>query len=149
MSSGRPLTDADRAPWLVLLRTTAEHTAAEARRGVIMACSALRAGYRDVLRGARARPAQVGLPAHLTPPSAGMLPTFFVYIKSAREVLVERMKKRHGHFMRLDMLDSQLQTLESPESEEGVAVVPLDATTEEQVDSAIQELDKMEVRALL
>ena len=45
--------------------------------------------------------------------------------------------------MKPGMLDSQLQTLESPEGEEGVVVVPLDASTEEQTEIAIRELNNL------
>ena len=161
MSAGTPLTDADREPWLELIRTTAEHLAAEQqarstaaastvdsedpsasprRPGVIATCSALRGYYRDILRGTRAPPG-LQLPEHLEPPAPHRLPTYFVYIKGDKELLMDRISKREGHFMKPQMLESQLQTLESPEGEDGVVVVPLDATTEEQVDIAIRGLN--------
>ena len=152
MSSGIPLIDADREPWLELIRTTAERMAAAqqadasyARRpGVLVTCSALRGYYRDILRGTRAPP---GLqpPAHLDlePSAPDRLPAYFVYIKGSREVLMERISKREGHYMKPGMLDSQLQTWESPEGEDGVVVVPLEASTEEQADIAIRELNKI------
>ena len=150
MSAGIPLTDADREPWLQLIRTTAEHMAAEQqadpsftrRPGALVTCSALRRYYRDILRGTRAPPG-LQLPEHLEPPAPHRLPTYFVYIKGSREVLMERISKREGHYMKPGMLDSQLQTLESPEGEDGVVVVPLEASTEEQADIAIQELSKL------
>ncbi|KAI0745878.1 carbohydrate kinase [Earliella scabrosa] len=150
MSSGTPLTDADREPWLELIRTTAEHMAAEdqaaappgRRPGVIATCSALRAYYRDILRGTRAPPG-LQLPEHLEPPAPHRLPTYFVYIKGDKKLLMDRISKREGHFMKPQMLESQLQTLESPEGEDGVVVVPLDATTEEQVDIVIRGLNEL------
>ncbi|KAH9858449.1 carbohydrate kinase [Lenzites betulinus] len=175
MSAGVPLTDADREPWLALVRTTAEHCAAGQqadpahvrRPGALVTCSALRRYYRDILRGTYVPPsreAQAGeagkdgegeskeglglegegaLPEHLAPPAAHRLPTFFVYIKGEKALLQERISKREGHYMKPGMLDSQLQTLESPEGEDGVVVVPLDATTEEQADIAVRELSKL------
>ena len=131
MSAGVPLTDADREPWLALLRAVAERAAADSRRGVLVACSALRAYYRDILRGARA------------PPGSAPLPTYFVYIKGERDLLWRRISGRKGHYMKPNMLDSQLQTLESPEGEEGVVVVPLDATTEEQLEIAMRGLNEL------
>ncbi len=151
MSAGIPLTDADREPWLELIRTTAEHMAAAqradpayARRpGVLVTCSALRGYYRDILRGTRAPPG-------LQRPDAGAerqqhleLPAYFVYIKGDKALLQERISKREGHYMKPGMLESQLQTLESPEGEEGVVVVPLDASTEEQAEIAIRELNAL------
>ncbi|KAI0775820.1 carbohydrate kinase [Trametes elegans] len=153
MSAGIPLTDADREPWLALIRTTAEHLAAQqqadpafARRpGALVTCSALRRYYRDILRGLRdpARAESPRLPGHLAPPAPHRLPAYFVFIKGSRELIADRISKREGHYMKPGMLDSQLETLESPEGEEGVVVVPLDATTEEQADIAIRELSKM------
>ncbi|KAI0645805.1 carbohydrate kinase [Trametes meyenii] len=151
MSAGIPLTDADREPWLQLIRTTAEHMAATqqadaafARRpGALVTCSALRRYYRDILRGTYDRSRSRKLPGHLEPPEAQRLPTFFVFIKGERDFIMDRISKREGHYMKPGMLDSQLATLESPEGEQGVVVVPLDATTEEQADIAMQELSKL------
>ena len=54
MSRGEPLTDADRAPWLVGVRRAAVEAVEYTARGVVVACSALKATYRQVLRGERA-----------------------------------------------------------------------------------------------
>ncbi|CCL98699.1 uncharacterized protein FIBRA_00703 [Fibroporia radiculosa] len=174
MAAGTPLTDADREPWLALLRTTAEHlvavqqagthTDADAdvrerpagihypaeaeaperapgRRtaGVLMTCSALRKGYRDILRGV-VRPS-LPAPVHeLAPPAREALPTYFVYIKGEREMLLDRVAKRQGHYMKANMVDSQLATLESPEGEDGIIVVGMDASTEAQRAEVLQRL---------
>ncbi|KAJ8494988.1 hypothetical protein ONZ51_g1995 [Trametes cubensis] len=167
MSAGIPLTDADREPWLQLIRTTAEHMAAEQqadpsfsrRPGALVTCSALRRYYRDILRGTYKPASAKGgegegegedgrensprLPGHLDPPEPYRFPTYFVYIKGEKEVIMDRISKRQGHYMKPGMLDSQLATLESPEGEEGVVVVPLDTTTEEQADIAMRELSKL------
>ncbi|KAI0358553.1 carbohydrate kinase [Trametes cingulata] len=151
MSAGIPLTDADREPWLQLIRTTAEHMAAEQqadpsfsrRPGALVTCSALRRYYRDILRGTYDRTRSPKLPGHLDPPEAYRLPTYFVFIKGDKELIMDRISKREGHYMKPGMLDSQLQTLESPEGEEGVVVVPLAASTEEQADIAMRELSKL------
>lgn len=71
------------------------------------------------------------------------LATYFVYIKEDVPLLRERIAARHGHFMKAGMLDSQLADLESPEEEEGVVVVPLDASTEEQVAVALKGLEAL------
>jgi len=148
MSAGLPLTDADRAPWLGIVRTTAEHMCTEqdidenftGRRGVVIACSALKQHYRDVLRG-KVKP---DVPEYLEPPHPHILPTYVVFIKGDRETLLERMTSRKGHFMKAQMLDSQLETLESPEGEDGVVVVALEDSTEEQVKKATEFIEKQE-----
>ncbi|KAF8070041.1 P-loop containing nucleoside triphosphate hydrolase protein [Lyophyllum atratum] len=141
MSAGIPLTDADREPWLALIRATAERMTLdrvrdpgtpEEKAGVVIGCSALKRYYRDILRGKRAE-AEEGRE----------LPTYFVFIDGPREVLMERMEKRPGHFMKASMLESQLRTLESPVGEEGVVVVSLEESTEEQVRKAVDGLNRM------
>ncbi|KAI0798447.1 P-loop containing nucleoside triphosphate hydrolase protein [Irpex lacteus] len=166
MSRGIPLTDADREPWLELIRTTAENIVAEQegkalgeaaaesdggeggeggerrekrRYGVMATSSALKKYYRDILRGTYKGFPRV--PSHAIAPSK--FPTYFIYIKAEESLLRERMAKREGHFMKTNMLDSQLKTLESPEGEEGVVVVPLDASTEEQVRVAVEGLERL------
>ena len=89
MARGEPLDDADRAPWL-------EAVAARMRAlddGVV-ACSALRARYRDVLR---VRP-----------------DVRFVLLDVPPALLEERLAARRGHFMPPSLLTSQLATLERP-----------------------------------
>jgi gluconokinase len=140
MSAGHPLTDADRAPWLARIRATAEahavsHCADDthtARSGLVVGCSALKNSYRAVLRGERhARGAETEEDLGAAPPP--LLPTYFVYIRGERESLLQRMSARKGHFMKAEMLDSQLATLEDPSDEDGVVVVPLEADTHTQV----------------
>ncbi|KAK0240696.1 P-loop containing nucleoside triphosphate hydrolase protein [Armillaria nabsnona] len=127
MSSGQPLTDADREPWLALIRETGVE-----KVPVVMACSALKRQYRDILRGKDGSEKEKPR-------------TYFVYIKGSREVLLDRMQKRQGHFFKVDMLDSQFEALESPEGEEGVVTVPLEESTEVQVAKAKEELLSMVV----
>lgn len=148
MSRGEPLTDADREPWLELVRTTAEHACAEQQareptkglKGVVIACSALKRYYRDILRGTHQPNA---VPSHLEPPHPYALPTYIVFISGSRDLLIERMNARKGHFMKTALLDSQLQTLESPEGEEGVITVHLADSTEAQVQSSKEQLHSL------
>jgi len=174
MSSGQPLTDADREPWLALLRTTAEHIVAEEdhkdkpqlheskgiyvpssakqddppdlprrRTGAIMTCSALRKYYRDILRG-NIRP-NLPEPIHELepPPPPERMPTYFVFMKGERDMLLDRIQKRKGHYMKANMVDSQLATLESPEAEEGVVTVSMEQSTEEQMKIVMDELNRL------
>ncbi len=94
MSSGIPLTDEDRQPWLARLRLVLDEYNAH-RQPVIMACSALKAAYRRVL--------SVGLPA-----------VRFVYLKGDYDLILERMRARAGHFMKAGMLRSQFAALQEP-----------------------------------
>ena len=150
MSKGEPLTDVDREPWLEAVRTTAQHACAEQQVnrsepelcGVIIACSALKKYYRDTLRGTIKRNT---IPSNLEPPEPVALPTYIVFISGTRERLVERMNARKGHFMKTSLLDSQIQTLESPEGEEGVITVSLEASTESQVRSVHEKLRELQV----
>ena len=107
----------------------------------MVTCSALKRYYRDILRGTYDVAAHK--PGHAAPASPLSLPTYFVYIKGEVPLLRDRMAHRQGHFMKPEMLDSQLATLESPEGEEGVVVVPLEATTDEQVEFALEGLRKL------
>jgi len=102
MTSGVPLTDADRWPWLEALADwTAQQRAAG--RSTVLTCSALRRAHRDVLR----RPAP---------------DTFFVHLYGTEDLLCQRMEAR-DHFMPVSLLRSQFETLEDLEPDErGVAV---------------------------
>ena len=104
MREGTPLTDADRWGWLESL---AEWTAERDAKGepTIIACSALRRAYRDVLR-------------------RGGEGTFFVHSTGDKHMILERMNARE-HFMPPSLLESQLDILEPLEpDEQGMDVDP-------------------------
>lgn len=144
MSRGEPLTDHDRDPWLTLIREKAVELMSEEEvpstatgsppKIVVIACSALKRIYRDVIRGHH--PSTISRSASIR--------TYFVFIDGPREVLLKRMSGRKGHFMKVGMLDSQLDTLERPNEgdEERIVVVSLEASVEEQVRRAIEELNE-------
>lgn len=94
MSSGVPLTDRDREPWLAAIRA---HIALALAHGesAIVTCSALKEKYRDAAIPDRDRVKVV----HLT---------------GSFKLLLERMNSRQGHFMKPQMLESQFATLEPP-----------------------------------
>lgn len=100
MSAGIPLDDADRRPWLEAI---AAAIAAHRGQGVVVACSALRRAYRDVLRQAD--------------PALRLL-----YLRVPRDELARRMRERQ-HFMPPVLLDSQLATLEEPAAAERAIVL--------------------------
>ena len=95
MSSGIPLQDGDRLPWLDLIG----ERLAVAENGIIISCSSLKKSYRERLRKA----------------SRGSL--LFIFLDGSFEVLFEHMRHRTGHFMPVSMLESQIATLESPVGE--------------------------------
>lgn len=108
MHRGEPLTDADRAPWLDALHDLIAPLDGDGRSAVL-ACSALKRIYRDRLA------------AHV----AGAR---FVYLRGDASLLRLRLARRSGHFMPIDLLQSQLDTLEEPE---WALVVDIDAAPEE------------------
>jgi gluconokinase len=91
---GIALTDADRAPWLNLLRQAITDWLA-GRTNVVLACSALKHQYRQKLA--------VG-------PEVS-----FVYLKGSAPLIARRLHERHGHFASESILASQLADLEEPE----------------------------------
>lgn len=126
MSAGIALTDEDRTPWLQATRQRAlEATSSAAQssgetaaqqsdvkqRVCVIACSALRRSYRDVLRGIDS-----------TGSKSPQLRTFFIYLHVSAEELHKRMRLRASHFMKEAMLRSQLDTLEEPGPDEADAV---------------------------
>jgi len=107
MHRGVPLTDADRAPWLDALHDLIAE-AAGARRSIVLACSALKQAYRDRL-------------------AAGVDGVRFVYLRGDAALLRLRLARRSGHFMPLELLQSQLDTLEAPAD---ALTVDIDASPE-------------------
>lgn len=99
MGAGIPLTDEDRYPWLNNLRDWMSGQAQAGAPYTVVTCSALKKHYRDILRGATGRVAFV----HLAPP---------------QDVNLQRMTARKGHYMKADMLESQLAILEELDSSE-------------------------------
>jgi len=119
MSHGIPLTDADRLPWLESMHAMLERHAAQAE-SVVLACSALRQSYRDIL-------------------GRNLIVTW-VYLKASPEAILERIEHRHGHFAKEDLLKSQFDTLEEPRD---VVVVnadpPVDVVVEEAIEKVMAE----------
>ena len=113
MSHGIPLTDADRIPWLESMhRMLKEHN--DAGTGVVLACSALKQEYRDLLDKD--------------------VPITWIYLKGSAEVIRERIEHRHGHFAKEDLLKSQFDTLEEPAD---ALVVDVDRTPAEIVQDIV------------
>lgn len=110
MRSGVPLGDTEREPWLAALGMLVARTLAAGGSAVI-ACSALRRRYRDLL----------------TPPDAPPGAVRFVYLHATVETLAARLSRRTGHFFPPALLSSQLATLETPSDDESAPVLTVDA----------------------
>jgi carbohydrate kinase (thermoresistant glucokinase family) len=121
MHAGIPLTDDDRWPWLKAIAAAIDRKA-EARAPVIIACSALRRAYRDIL-------------VH------GRDDVRIVYLKGTQALIAARLSRRGNHFMPSSLLDSQFATLEEPAPEERVVKVSIDGTVEEIVAGIVARLD--------
>ena len=94
MRAGIPLDDADRRPWLDALNARLREAAARGE-SLVLACSALKAAYRERLRE--------GIPG-----------LRFVHLEGARDLIAGRLAARSGHYMNPALLDSQFATLEPP-----------------------------------
>ena len=120
MSAGHPLTDEDRWPWLQAIADEIDR-ACQADEQVVIACSALKHSYRDVL-------------VH------GRDDVRIVYLRGTQELIASRLSGRKGHFMPPGLLASQFKTLEPPDPDENPLIVSIDASVEEIVDDIISQL---------
>lgn len=124
MGRGIPLTDEDRWDWLISLRQAAidalsplEDNNFHPPTGVVVACSALKQKYRDVMRVAA-----YGSPS---------VQIHFVYLKLGEEVLMQRVTQRQSHYMKNNMVHSQLAALEEPKGEWDVITIDVEGPVEE------------------
>lgn len=120
MAAGIPLTDEDRWPWLEEVgRKLHEH--ARRHEGLVIACSALKRAYRERIRSQ----------------APGVL---FLHLDGTLDVLTRRLEGRTGHFMPVSLLQSQLETLEPLELEEGGYKLNIDQPVADMVDEAVRKL---------
>lgn len=102
MRKNIPLTDSDRQPWLQRMQVEIDHWL-EQNQNVVLACSALKEEYRQILwRDDQAMK--------------------LVYLKGSYQLIEERLKQRSDHFMKADLLKSQFETLEEPKGGIGVDI---------------------------
>ncbi|EAN91139.1 hypothetical protein C3747_54g122 [Trypanosoma cruzi] len=131
MASGVPLNDEDRLPWLKILRTEAIEGAsrAAAGSGVVLACSALRESYRDVLRSDHSG-------------NGGRVKVFFVELFGDIGFISKRLQGRHHAYMPACLLASQYATLEPLRPEKGELGVRVSAALEPEkiVERVVEEL---------
>jgi gluconokinase len=121
MAAGHPLTDEDRWPWLRAIADEIDRLGAAGVRSVI-ACSALRRVYRDIL-------------VH------GRSDVRLVYLSGTQGLIADRLSRRKGHFMPEGLLASQFNTLEPPTADERAVTVSIDAPADRIVDDVLRQLD--------
>ena len=121
MSRGEPLNDEDRKPWLIAIGTTIR----DANAPLLIGCSALKRTYRDLIRETAGKSLS------------------FLHLHGTRDVLIERMKNRPGHFMPVSLLDSQLDTLELPDPDENAIQIDIDQPFDAVVSQSVSVLSKL------
>ncbi|GAA2228433.1 gluconokinase [Promicromonospora sukumoe] len=130
MAAGHPLDDDDRWPWLQGIRDWFAKELA-AGRSAVVPCSALRRSYRDLLETAGNGSAD----------GAGAIGTVqFVHLTGSYELLRTRIQGRAGHFMKPEMLDSQLAALEPLADDEPGFAVDITPRPEQIVDEILHRL---------
>jgi gluconokinase len=120
MQAGIPLTDEDRMPWLHTIAAWIDERIA-AKKPAVASCSALKRGYRDILRRPQVRT---------------------IYLDGDRELIAGRIAARKGHFFPAALLDSQFNDLERPQSDEETLSVPISGTADQTVQEIIKRLDQ-------
>jgi gluconokinase len=120
MSAGQPLTDEDRWPWLQAIANEVDRVCKAGEHAVI-ACSALKRAYRDIL-------------VH------GRKDVRIIYLQGTQDLIASRLALRKGHFMPPGLLASQFGTLEPPGASENPVTVSIDAPIETIVDDIVRQL---------
>lgn len=121
MKAGHPLTDEDRWPWLRAIADEIDRVCKAGQHAVI-ACSALKRAYRDVLVHERTD-------------------VRIIFLDGTKELIAMRLAERKGHFMPAGLLDSQFDTLEPPETGENPITVSIDAPVRAIVDEIVRQLE--------
>ncbi len=120
MAAGIPLADADRWPWLARVAAWITERRRTGEPGVV-ACSALKRVYRDLLRQADPE-------------------LRIVYLRARQEQIAQRLSQRTGHFFPPVLLAAQFGDLEEPGSDEHPVTVPFGQTPEAEVDAVMRQL---------
>lgn len=112
MGQGIPLTDEDRAPWLMKLRDWMTEQSQQGAKYSVVTCSALKKAYRNILREANGE-------------------VYFIHLSPPVQINRERLMARQGHYMKANMVDSQLDILEPLMADEKGIVINNAGTPEE------------------
>jgi gluconokinase len=126
MHAGIPLTDEDRWPWLKAIAAWIDQARAQGHHAVL-ACSALKRSYRNIIIGDRADVA-------------------LVYLKGSEPLIARRIATRHGHFMPPRLLHSQFEALEEPGADEHPIIVSVEPKPRDVVEQIIAKLGNREVQ---
>ena len=118
MSSGQALYDDDRRPWLEAINTAAKKEVSQ--KGAVVSCSALKEKYRTILEN-------------------NIEQVIWIHLFLEKSNITDRMKKRTGHFMPIELLDSQFETYEEPKS--GIRIIN-DAYTSVIVSRIVSSIEK-------
>jgi gluconokinase len=116
MASGHALTDQERLPWL---HAVGERLAAAGDRGLVMACSALKRSYRDLLRE--------HAPEMIT-----------IYAKGGIQLIRTRISGRHHEYMPTSLLQSQFDTLEERDADEPGITVDIEQSPDRIVEQIVE-----------
>ena len=120
MSAGQPLTDEDRWPWLNAIADEIERVC-KAGGHAVVACSALKRAYRDVLL-------------------RGRDDVRLIYLSGTQDLIARRLALRKNHFMPPGLLASQFKTLQAPGADENPVTVSIDASVDAVVDDIVVKL---------
>ena len=120
MSAGHPLTDEDRWPWLQAIADEIDRVC-RAGQNAVIACSALKRAYRDIL-------------LH------GRNDVRIIFLRGTQDLIANRLAERKGHFMPAGLLASQFKTLEPPDASENTVIVSIDASVDAIVDDIVRQL---------
>jgi gluconokinase len=120
MHGGTPLDDEDRWPWLRSIAAWIDATSSTGRHG-ILACSALKRAYRDILIGKRD---DVRL----------------VYLRGDEALIQQRQAARHNHYMPASLVHSQFETLEEPGADERPIIVDVRPPARDVVRAIVEHL---------
>lgn len=120
MRAGTPLDDTDRGPWLAAIAADIDRWRASGR-GMVVACSALKRSYRDILIGVR--------------PDVRL-----VRLAGDESVIRARMETRTDHYMPPSLLSSQIATLQPPAQDEEAITVDVASSPEECVGRILEAL---------
>ena len=122
MRAGTPLTDEDRWPWLRSIAAWLVENR-KAGRHAVVASSALKRAYRDILVGGE--PDEVRI----------------VFLEGSRQLIGARMAKRKNHYMPESLLDSQFAALEPPGPDERPITIPIDGTPDDMLAALVAALE--------
>jgi len=125
MRKGVALTDAQRQPWL---HAVCDRALSLPTRPAVIACSALKRSYRDLMR------ARLGA-------------VRFLFLDGPAELIAARLLSRRGHFASVALLESQLLTLERPSAEEGAIVLDIALSPNDITTAALAVLDETRTRS--